>query len=173
MIGCKSSGPSSAIGQPIAQKKASGPLEDRGFKTSEIEVVQKNDDLEDVWKAHAKSSELVLHGDAGLSGKLFGVAGKMIKHKRPIADFKAESVIADKKKKLLVMMGKVKIRSLENKTTLFADKIKWKTNEDFVHAFGNVKVESPEYITGPYKHLVASTKLDQFGTPDKIIKNRS
>ncbi len=138
------------------------------METGPIDLEAGRDDGTIAWKLHGESSRLGLQ-DAG-EKQVFAhkVTGEIFDGPELASRFSAEDAKAASESKQMVLMGKVRIDSVKQDVSLYADKVSWMEDRKMFSAQGNVRVDSPGWELGKMEEVWATPDLSKFGTPDKF-----
>jgi hypothetical protein len=113
-----------------------------------------------------KSTELdYTLGEGASAGEMKGVTGVLYRDGKPASRFVAESAVANKDEKRLVLSGDVKVRSSDPKGELDCQRVEWKTDEKQLKAFGKVTIRLPQGTIGPVDEIWCLPDLKRAGTP--------
>lgn len=153
---------------PRVEPPPTDPGVRRVVETGPIDLEAGRDDGTIAWKLHGKSSRLGLQ-DAG-EKQVFaqGVTGEIFDKGKVASRFTSQDAKAASESKQMVLMGKVRIDSVTQNVSLYADKVAWMEERQMFSAQGNVRIDSPGWELGKMEEVWATPDLSKFGTPDKF-----
>jgi lipopolysaccharide assembly outer membrane protein LptD (OstA) len=151
-----------------AATKAKEDLTRRTIVTGKVTLESSNIDGKAAWKLNGEGARAGLQDGGNNEFFLSAVTGEIFENKKTSSTFSADDAKAATETKKLVLIGNVKLSSVEQKVSLTADKITWMEEKELFAATGNVQIDSPEWLLGKMDEVWATPDLSKIGTPSKF-----
>ncbi len=133
-------------------------------------MTARNEKGEVTWILNAKTTSIHVAKGTEIDAEAEGVTGELYQEGKLASKYQSVKGRANDAKKTLVLDGKVKITSEEQKVVLVADRVEWMEDRQMISAKGSVWVRSDVYEMGPLPEIWATPDLKRVGSPDRFKK---
>ena len=134
------------------------------MNTESAEATRSAPNGKKLWTVRWESATLEA-GDR-IYGTMNLVSGTIYENDKAVSRFSGERGVSKKDSDVLALEGKVRVVSLDQKTTLFCDRLEWHGTRKLAIAKGNVRVEAPLFVMDAGSEVWSNPDLSQVATPD-------
>jgi hypothetical protein len=168
MLGCdKTAEPPASEGPPPTSEQPQREPISGTVSTKDAELTMYSTDgaRRKLWTLAWKSADLRYAGEGEVAGTMEGVSGTIFESDLAASTFRAARARVDKGSNQLQVSGDVRLSSTQRNATARCDVAEWKPDLQVIEAAGNVRIETSQYMAGPFERLWITPSLSKFGEP--------